>query len=281
MAISSAEKEVNRVYDLIAKLIQSSREDQSVKDKKRENIEKQKELIEALFKRQSSDNLHNRLNQETEELIYYIKQRVFLRFGDFFRESFNPTTLRDDGRNLKKALQAALDEFLESLGFDFAQELRATTVRIERFAEKQLTDYQLGLVRNLQEINQDLSFSAFEVLHQEAIEFPIAFNHLNKQLFTKALSYFKNPKSFFEKNEKKLMSDELYQVLNLPAEDYLKLESGRLIKHYSEELTQEFNRLLDQMHEQVDDFYLSHLYTLDGGISIEFLKDIQKKLSNK
>lgn len=278
MAISSAEKEVNRVYELIAKLIQSSREDQSVKGKKRENIEKQKELIEGLFKKQTSDHLQKRLNQEADELVYYIKQRVFLRFGDFFRESFNPTTLREDGRNLKKAVLGAMDEFLESLGFDFAQELRATTVRIERFAEKQLTDYQLGLVRNLQEINQDLSFSAFEVQHQEAIEFPIAFNDLDKQLLTKALSYFKNPKSFFEKNEKKLMSDELYQVLQLPADDYLKLESGRLIQHYSEELTHEFNRLLDQMHEQIDDFYLSHLSALDGGISIEFLKDIQKKL---
>lgn len=278
MAISSAEKEVNRVYELIAKLIQSSREDQSVKDKKRENIEKQKELIEGLFKKQTSDHLQKRLNQEADELVYYIKQRVFLRFGDFFRESFNPTTLRDDGRNLKKAVLGAMDEFLESLGFDFAQELRATTVRIERFAEKQLTDYQLALVRNLQEINQDLSFSAFEVQHQEAIEFPIAFNNLDKQLLTKALSYFKNPKSFFEKNEKQLMSDELYQVLHLPADDYLKLESGRLIQHYSEELIQEFNRLLEQMHEQIDDFYLSHLSALDGGISIEFLKDIQKKL---
>jgi len=72
---------------------------------------------------------------------------------------------------LKKVLLAALDEFLESLGFDFAQELRATTVRLERFAEKQLADYQSGLIRNLQEINQDLSFSAFEVKHQQAIEF--------------------------------------------------------------------------------------------------------------
>ncbi|MFL6557916.1 MAG: dynamin family protein, partial [Bacillus sp. (in: firmicutes)] len=278
MAISSAEKEVDRVHDLIINLIQSSQEDQSVKDKKRENLEKQKEIINGLFERQTVDTIQKGLNQEAEELVYYIKQRVFFRFGDFFRESFNPAALRDDGRNLKKILQAALDDFLESLGFDFAQELRATTVRIERFAEEQLSNYQIALIRNLQEINSDLSFSTFEMKHCEAIEFPIAFNDVNKQLFTKAMSYFKNPKSFFEKNEKKFMSDELYQVLNIPAEDYLSWESSRLIKHYSDEMTMEFHRLLSQMNEQADDFYLSHLSALDGGISVDFLRDIQRQL---
>lgn len=278
MAITSAEKEITRVHDLIDKLIKSSQEDQSVKKKRRGNIEKQKEKITAFLKSQTVEHLQNRLNQEADELVYYIKQRVFLRFGDFFRESFNPTTLKDDGRNLKKVLLVALDEFLESLGFDFAQEMRATTVRLERFAEKQLADYQSGLIRNLQEINQDHSFSAFEVNHQQAIEFPNAFKDINKQLFTKALSYFKNPKSFFEKNEKKFMNDELYQVLNLPADEYLRYEAHRLKTHYSDEIAKEFNRLLEQMNEQVDNFYLSHLSALDGGISIEYLRQIQKSL---
>ncbi|WP_066061183.1 dynamin family protein [Neobacillus soli] len=278
MAINSAEKELNRVQELVAKLIQSSQEDQSVKDKKRANIEKQTEMIKEIVAAQFVGNLQSRLNQETAELVYYIKQRVFLRFGDFFREAFNPAALRDDGRNLKKVLHAALEEFLGSLGFDFAQEMRATTVRLERFAEKLISDYQAGLIRNLQEINQDLSFSAFELKHKEGIEFPVAFNEVDRQLFTKAMSYFKNPKSFFENNDKKFMSDELFQVLNLPADDYLKREAGRINDHYADELTKEFKRLLAQMSEQADDFYLSLFSALDGGVSIEMLTEIQQKL---
>ncbi|MBV7508010.1 dynamin family protein [Bacillus sp. sid0103] len=278
MAISSAKKELGRIDDLISNLIQSSKEDQSVKEKKRENITKQQQLIQEVLKKQTVGNLQNRLQQEANELVYYIKQRVFLRFGDFFREAFNPSALRDDGRNLKKVLQGALDDFLESLGYDFAQEMRATTVRIERFTEKQLADFQTGLIRNLQEINPDLSFSPFEVEHKETIEFPNAFVNLNKQLFAKAMSFFKNPKTFFEKNEKKFMSDELYQVLNIPAEEYLAAEAKRLNTHYSAEIAKEFKHLLELMNEQVIDFYLSHLSALDGGISIEFLKKIQEQL---
>jgi small GTP-binding protein len=279
MTILAAEKELTRVRELLTKLIQSSSEDKLMKEQKRTEIEKQKAELSYVFEKQTADALLGRMNQEAEELIYYIKQRVFLRFGDFFKEAFNPSALRDDGRNLKKALQTALDEFLESFGFDFAQEMRATTVRIDRFVEKQLADYQSGLIRNLLEINRDLSFSAFEKRKGEEIDFPIAFKDANQQVFTKPLAYFKNPKSFFEKNDKQNMSDELVNVLQPLADDYLQHEAGRLNRHYENELLNEFNRLVKQMNEQADDFYLSLLSALDGGVSLELLIDIQQKLT--
>lgn len=278
MAITSAGNELNRVQELVGKLIQNSEEDQSVKDQKRTEIEKQKAMIKELLEKQTPEALQKRMSLESEELLYYIKQRVFLRFGDFFKEAFNPASLRDDGRNLKKALQSALDEMLESLGFDFAQELRATTVRLDSFARKVLTDYHTVLARSMKEINKDLSFAPYEMKYEGEIEFPLAFSQLNKQLFTKALSYFKNPKSFFEKNEKKFMSDELNTVLNSPADVYLKSEGENLAAFYSRILTGQFEELITQIEEQADDFYLSLLTALDGGVSIEKLQEVYQKL---
>ncbi|WP_423798906.1 dynamin family protein [Neobacillus sp. SAB-20_R2A] len=280
MAISAAQNELNRVHELVERLIKSSLEDKTVKEQKRRDIEGQKNMIQELFAKQTVESMENRLFQEAEELIYYIKQRVFLRFGDFFKEAFNPSTLRDDGRNLKKALQMALDEFLESLGFDFAQEMRATTVRIERFMEKLLRDYQAAQIRTLLDVNQDLSFSPYEKGTAEEIDFPIAFETMEQQAFAKAKSYFKNPRSFFEKNEKKWMSDELNQVLNGPADDYLQNQGSRLKDHYARNLNNEFKLLLAQMKDQTDDFYLSLLAALEGGVSTEILTDILKRLEN-
>ncbi|MDN3016766.1 dynamin family protein [Paenibacillus sp. BSR1-1] len=278
MTISSAEAELSRVQGLVNKLIQNSNEDKSIKEQKRLEIEKQKAVIQGVFEQQTPEAIQNRLYQEAEELVYYIKQRVFLRFGDFFKEAFNPSTLRDDGRNLKRALQGALDEFLESLGFDLAQEMRATTVRLDRFIEKLFVDYQSAITREFLEINQDLSFSTFEIVHGEDIDFQTALISLNNQHFSKALSYFKNPKSFFEKNEKKWMSEELYNTLNPLADDYLKQETNLLKGHYERKLTTEFSRLLNQMEEQVMDYYQGLLAALEGGISIELLTNIQKQL---
>jgi hypothetical protein len=235
-------------------------------------------MIKALLEEQTPNGLQKRMTQEGEELLYYIKQRVFLRFGDFFKEAFNPALLRDDGRNLKKALQSALDELLESLGFDFSQELRATTVRLDTFAGKVLADYYTALTRSMKDINKDLSFSNFEMKHKGEIEFPLGFTDLNKQLFTKALSYFKNPKSFFEKNEKKLMSDELYHVLNVPADDYLNSEGQKLTEYYFGIVSEQFEQLITEIEQQADDFYLSLLTALDGGVSIEKLQEVYQKL---
>jgi predicted GTPase len=278
MAISSAENELQRIWDLVNKLIQSSQEDESIKEKKKVEYEKEKAEIKKLLEKQTGENLQNRLLQEAEELIYYIKQRVFLRYGDFFKEAFNPSTLRDDGRNLKKALQSGLDEFLESFGFDFAQELRATTVRIDRFIEKLLSDYHAQLIRNLLEVNRDLSFSAYEKSNFEEIDFPIAFKELDYQLFTKAMGHFKTPKSFFEKNEKQYMMEELNQIVSGLADDYLKHEGERLCFHYGKQLMKETEDLVSKLNEQADDYYLSILSTLDGGVSINELMELQQKL---
>ncbi|MEH7252089.1 dynamin family protein [Neobacillus niacini] len=278
MAITSAGNELNRVRELVGKLIQNSKEDQSVKEQRRNELEKQKTLVKAILEKQTPDGLQKRMTQEAEELLYYIKQRVFFRFGDFFKEAFNPAALRDDGRSLKKALQSALDELLESLGFDFTQELRATTVRLDVYAGKVLTEYHTALTRSMVEINKDISFSSFEMKHYGEIEFPLAFNNLNKQQFSKAMSYFKNPKSFFEKNEKKLMSDELYNVLNGPADDYLKSEGENLASYYSQILSDQFEKLVTQIEEQAEDFYVSILTALDGGVPIEKLEEVYRAL---
>ncbi|MBC8014231.1 MAG: dynamin family protein, partial [Sporomusaceae bacterium] len=280
LAVAASENELSRVSRLVAKLIDSTREDAAVKQQKRANMVAEKAGINAILVQQTAQNLKNRLYQQTETLIYYVKQRVFLRFNDFFKESFNPSVLRDDGRNLKKALQNALNELLEQIGFEFAQEMRATTVRLDRFAEKITAEYQITLVEMIGEMNQDLSFSLFEFEDQVQIDFEAAFKNIQYELFSKAMAYFKNPKSFFEKNENKLMSDEMYRVLNTAADEYLQNEQKRMQALYGHVMEGEFGELILHMTEQTDDFYLSLLSALDGGVPAEQLMEIQQSLTN-
>ncbi|WP_462411977.1 dynamin family protein [Neobacillus sp. Marseille-QA0830] len=280
MAISAAENEVSRVREMVKRLIESSQEDQTVKEEKRQDLNHQLSLIKSLFEKQDAHPLQIRLAQETEELVFYIKQRVFFRFNDFFKEAFNPSVLKNDGRSIKKALNVALEEFLESIGYDFAQEMRATTVRLDRYVEKLLKEYQGTLYQSVNQINQDLSFSAYEKRPEKEIDFPIAFKDVNRQLFGKALTYFKNPKAFFEKDEKKLMSTELESQLNLLADEYLTQESARLEAHYVEYLTNEYHLLLRELSEQVQYFYDSLLAALDGGLSVEMLIEIVQQLAD-
>ncbi|MDP4087615.1 MAG: dynamin family protein, partial [Bacillota bacterium] len=79
MAVAASEMELSRVTELINTLIQSSMEDQNLKEQKRSDLEKQKRIIKGIIESQTIQSLNSSIHQEANELIYYLKQRVFLR----------------------------------------------------------------------------------------------------------------------------------------------------------------------------------------------------------
>ena len=278
MAVNTAKLEWQRMITQLQSFIHDAESDQETKGKKRSQLEVEKEQLIALIHQQPNTILQKKLAQETDELVFYIKQRVFLRFNDFLKEAFNPVLLKDDGRNLKKALQSALHSFLEDFGYDFAQELRATTLRIESFIGQLLSQTENSLIVALQEKNLELSFSLFEVDKWESIQFETAFVKLDQQRFKKALTYFKNPKSFFEKNERRFLSEELDANLQQPADEYLMEGKERIKRHYGEQLEFQFQLLQKHLTEQLEEYYEGALATLSNILSIEDLRAIEKKL---
>ena len=276
----SAETDLERASGFLKGLISSSMEDENVKRQKLERVKGEKQLLLSLIQSQTAEFLKNRLSQESDELTYYIKQRVFFRFGDFFREAFNPSVLKDDGRNMKFALQMGLEDFLDSFGFDFAQEMRATSLRIEAFMSKILKDFYAAFTAELASKSEGITFSKIEALKFAGIEFQHAFKDLDRGLFKKALSYFKNPKSFFEKNEKRYMAEELELALNEPADRYLSSENSRLKAHYSRMLEAEMIQLLQFLAEQTEEYYSGLTAALGEVLNIEQLKEIKKSIES-
>lgn len=278
ITIDSATKEWERAVELLKSYIGSAKQDNESKQTKMATLQNDQRRIEIFIHGQSTEFLEQRLNQEIDELTYYIKQRVFLRFSDFFKEAFNPSVLKDDGRNLKKALQHALDDFLADFGFDFAQELRATTLRIESFMGKILVDFQQTLKQELSEMSGELSFSQYEMGQIDALSFESAFVEIEKELFKKALSYFKNPKSFFENNEKRFMMETLEEVLGQPADLYLETENHKLKAYYHDHLNREKDSVIKLLNEEIEEYYEGMYATLRNEIPVEQLMELEKKL---
>lgn len=281
IAESSAEADLVRASDLLRGLISSAMEDESVKKQKYETVKAEKERMLAFIQSQAPDFLKNQLIQEADELIFYIKQRVFFRFGDFFKEAFNPAVLKDDGRNIKKALQTSLEELLESIGFDFAQEMRATSLRVEAFITKILKNFYSALTQELAAKSEEgIAFSQFESQEFTGIEFYNAFKELDRGMFKKALGQVKNLKSFFEKNEKRFLAEELEGILQEPAEKYLQAENSRVKEHYMKLLSLHFDSLLHNLAEQTEEYYNGLMTALGEGIPIDQLKEIEKQLNS-
>ncbi|GAA3327284.1 hypothetical protein GCM10020331_066600 [Ectobacillus funiculus] len=67
------------------------------------------------------------------ELLFYVKQRVFFfRYQDVFAEIFNPAVLRTDGGDIKQRLRECTSELSDFLMHDLLQEMRATSLRLEK-----------------------------------------------------------------------------------------------------------------------------------------------------
>lgn len=275
MAVTSAKLELNRVNDRLQQLIASAHADEEIKVEKRTAITKEKSMVQPMVEQQAPSLLNNQMTQEADELIYYIHQRVFLRFNDFFREAVNPSVLKDDGRNLKQTLNMAINEFLKTIGFDFAQEMRATTLRLEAFLRKTFTDFETSFAKQLKEdVNMDISFSRYEITDIQGIEFDNAFAELEAEDFEKALTYFKNPKTFFERNDRQLMGEAIKEQLQSSAEEYLRFQGERLKTHYQEMIETKFSEWRQHVWQQLEEFYEGLLAVYSDDFQVDQLEKV-------
>ncbi|MFC4322730.1 dynamin family protein [Litchfieldia salsa] len=278
MTIVSSYEDIHRAKTIIDYYIESAMESKEEKRQKLERVIKQEAQMQEIIHSRAFDIEKKALEQEISELVFYIKQRVFLRYSDFFKEAFNPVTLRDDGRDLRKSLIICLNELIESVGFDLSQEMRATSLRIERFLHLTTKDILGDLNQKLSEIDEHIMLPK-SVKHEFAeIVFETGLQDLDQGQFKKALSLFKNPKAFFEKNEKKLMSDEIDSILQSPVTVYLEEQKERLIYFYSHEFYIYIEELRVKSLKEIDEYFVGIKQALSEEVNVEKLIAIQNLL---
>ncbi|MGU3473919.1 dynamin family protein, partial [Paenibacillus sp. D51F] len=148
------------------------------------------------------------LDKELQELFYYIRQRIQYGFGEFYQYAFNPASLQDDGRDLRRAVWTSWLELQRMLQMELSQELLATTLRLESAGN--------SLIRKRYEE------SAAKLKHHlpgfmpepyESIAFPAPPEPSPWKCDTVEAKWlygmFRNPRSFFEGEGKKKLRDEL------------------------------------------------------------------------
>ncbi len=129
-------------------------------------------------------------------------------------------------KSSQEALDYALKETLAMLSFDFEQEMRVTNFRLNQWIGKALQQRQKDDIHVLKEMNSGFVFVPYEVAEAKLLEFegPLT----NSVPYVHLKSYYKNNKSFFEKNEKEKLRDALQVATKPEAESYLSKQNSRL-----------------------------------------------------
>ncbi|HWL23984.1 MAG TPA: dynamin family protein, partial [Ureibacillus sp.] len=239
IAIQALNEEVEKTHQRLHGLITQTEENLLRKDERLAELKQLEEKIRKMYVMISTTGLESDVKQEIDELLYYVLQRVYYRYPDFFRESYNPSTFAS--KQAQVALKQALTETLDALKFDFAQELRVTNFRLAQFIQKKVQERYKEEVRNLKELNPSFSFIAYESDEPNLLEFAGPFAQYEK--YENVKSYFKNAKAFFEKNEKEQLKAALEELTKPDAEKYLNDEKLQLLNWATKFIHEEAERL--------------------------------------
>ncbi|MBL5830656.1 dynamin family protein [Heyndrickxia sporothermodurans] len=276
MTIQSAETEYQKGIQILDSYIATALEGKEEKENKKQELLKQKEKVHSLLTSSSSDFVVNKFSQEQKELLFYVKQRVFYRFPDFFKEAFNPAVIQ---KNNKGALNIALDDLLDSIGYDFSQELRATSLRLENIVKEAFAQQIHQLSEQIAKIQKDIQFSNFECNRMTTPTFPNAFEKVSKVSLEKSFKHFKNAKSFFEKNEKQLMQEELEELLRPLADEYIDQQGALIQQSFTIFIEQQFSRMIEEMLQDTIEQFNGWFEILDEHIDVNEWVEIRNQLA--
>lgn len=251
MAVQSLAEEEQKAVDRFGSLIEHTETNLLRKDERLEELKHMEQQLRILFGTSIAKLVEREALQELDELLYYVNQRVFYRFNDFFKESFNPSIFSN--KSAQQALDTALQDINEMTGFDFQQELRVTNFRLAQFIDKKLESRFKEDTVKLKEQNSGFSFTPYEVQEASSIDISKPFTSAN---YSSVKSYYKNNKSFFEKNEKEKLRDALQALMEPDALRYLDHEKKELTNWATFWIEQEAEGLrqhvLRQAVDQID-----------------------------
>ncbi|MEM5661217.1 hypothetical protein AAHB62_15010 [Bacillus cereus] len=143
------------------------------------------------------------MQNEVKELLYYVQQRLFLRYNDVFTEFINPASLRTDG-NVKTQLQQCVMELVAFIQHDLLQEMRATSLRLEKWIDEAMKRAKDEIVVNCKVENESISMNGIVEYEYKDITHKEPFPSVEIKDFKKALAHFKNEKSFLKRMTKLL-----------------------------------------------------------------------------
>jgi len=232
MSIASGEQELVRSSEALAEWIRTMREarnDREVQAKRTmDGLAAARNLLARLGETRRIDDLM----KEIQELIYYAAQRVTFRYGELYNLAFNPSTFAEANLSDKDKLSIAYRELLQYLAFDFSQELRATTLRIEAFMNRLLQCIEQDSAQQI-----SASLQGFTAAERSMTVWPAP--NCEAELAEEPGEWkavrgaYRNNRQFFEQGGKASLKNELESMLQERIKKLAQISQEAFIAHYS------------------------------------------------
>ncbi|QDP40308.1 dynamin family protein [Radiobacillus deserti] len=272
MLIQSSLFDIKRARTTLATYLEDASLSNEEKETKLKQYDTEKVTILKNVENLNSSSYQKEIQQKLEKQLYYVQQRIFIEFNQKFKEEFNPSVIKGSGSEARIGLELSLEALLSRLKYELDQEVRAVSIRMERFGNDKLKELYNQLEVLSAKVNEHVSFASFEYRTWEAPPFQNPLQDVNKQTFQSALQLFKNAKSFFEKNEKEKMKEALEVQLRPYVSQFLKEVESTFWKHLEQEWMQAEVSMKEKAKASVKEFYAGYQAALSQSVDIHGLQ---------
>ncbi|MCT2536373.1 dynamin family protein [Aquibacillus koreensis] len=270
--IQSALYDINRSHTQLEKYIYSAQLNNDEKQALLSSYKGKEQSVKEVIKEEDSSTLAKGIDQKIDKQLYYVHERLSIQFGDRFKQAFNPSTIQSNGKQAKVELDKCLSHLLHAIGIELAEELRAVSLRIEAFINERAREFNALLDQRSKKVEPDLALPQPESYQFETPNFDQAFQDANRGNFQKALATFKNTKSFFEKNEKEVMKDELWSSISPLVEVYIAQNNAYMQSYYREGWSDFCNLIRDHAQGAIDTYFEGIYHSLTEGMDVDKLQ---------
>jgi GTPase Era involved in 16S rRNA processing len=192
------------------------------------------------------------MNVELKELLFYIKQRVMIRYHDFFKETIHPSAVQS-----KSDLVEAMYILISKLEHDLDQEYRACSLRMDKWIQNCKTEKETSFLKAAAKAQVELQTSGDM---DEVYETPVMPNKLEspvEHLQKKWSSLYKSPKQFFEQGGAIELKNDFEKIVDAKIEQWLASATCVLEDNYLRVIQDVENRSKDNFDRQIAHYFSS------------------------
>lgn len=277
LAIDSAEQELKRTIQLLEGWIRGAEGDEAAREAELAALETALQKVAQPIDRLRGTKLPESLKQEMTELLYYVAQRLQFRLGDFYHLAFNPASLQDDGRDLKRVVWTSWLELQRLIQRELSQELQATSLRVERAINASLKRGYADCSGELGDLLGGYDAAAFAPLSLAAPDEAPPWEE--GRIEAKWLwSRFKSPRQFFEGDGKGQLRKELEAIVVPSVQQWTNAAASDWQTHYGIVWSKAAEEVAAKLSADVLSFAEGKRSSLAGGAAAAELNKLKDQL---
>ncbi|QGS68739.1 hypothetical protein CV093_10410 [Oceanobacillus sp. 143] len=140
LTVESARWDITRTYQTMKQTIETLQLDENQKEAYKQHLVEKKDCLASEIASIKAMVNEERLKQKIEKQLYFVIERLSIRFHDMYKEFFNPTTVTDSGRKARVQLRNNLEDLIDYVGNELYKELQAISLRIEQLTKVEVAN---------------------------------------------------------------------------------------------------------------------------------------------